>query len=153
MAKVATLKRPKKTAKAKVALVKVVKVPKAPAKVLKAPAKAGLGKVERVILYVSDFDRAVRFYHETLALPLQKREEGWAQLGTQGTEICLHSGRKPAADENAPWIGFWADNFDATYAWLKEQGVQVGNIESPCGGIRIASFKDPDGNPLGIEGK
>jgi catechol 2,3-dioxygenase-like lactoylglutathione lyase family enzyme len=115
-------------------------------------AKPNLGKVERVILYVSDFERAVKFYTETLGLGLKHKSEGWAELATQGTEIDLHHGRDAKAKDSTS-LGFSVENFDAAYAALKARGVKVGKIFSPCGGLRCACFQDPDGNNLGIEGK
>ncbi len=117
-----------------------------------APALA-LGKVERVILYVSDFERAVKFYTEKLGLALKVKHEGWAELATSGTEIDLHHGRKNKVQECEPCLGFRVDDFDRSYAALKARGVKVGKIFSPCGGLRCACFTDPDGNNLGIEGK
>lgn len=119
-----------------------------------AAAKPGLRAVQRVILYVSDFDRAVKFYTETLGVPLKGGHDGWAELGTEGIEIDLHSGRgKQAAGEDDPLIYFRVDDLDATYAALRSRGVKLGEIQSPCGGVRCACFRDPDGNALGIEGK
>jgi catechol 2,3-dioxygenase-like lactoylglutathione lyase family enzyme len=123
------------------------------AKAPKTQSELKLGKVERVILYVADFDRAVKFYTETLGLSLLHKDEGWAALGTQGTEIDLHHGRRPKPQENDANIGFRVEDFDSAYAALKDRGVKVGKVFSPCGGLRCAGFTDPDGNKLGIEGK
>ena len=111
-----------------------------------------LGKVQRVILHVSNFDRAVKFYTETLGLKLQSKSEGWAELATGGTEIDLHEGRKSKPSGDDPSLCFSSDNFDATYSALKSRGVNIGAVFKPCGDLRCASFTDPDGNRLGIEG-
>jgi predicted enzyme related to lactoylglutathione lyase len=131
----------------------MVKTATAAPKAGKGAAELRLGRVERVILYVSDFERAVRFYTETLGLALNYKEEGWASFKTEGTEIDLHGGRKEKAEPHAPNIGFRVERLDAATAALKARGVKVGKIFSPCGGLRCANFADPDGNVLGIEGK
>ncbi len=122
-----------------------------------APKRLALGKVQRVILYVNDFDRAVKFYTETLGIPLQYQDEGWAALATQGTEIDLHAGgcgdEATAAEPGSTHVAFAVADLDATYAALKARGVKLSEIFSPCGGTRCASFEDLDGNCLGIEGK
>jgi catechol 2,3-dioxygenase-like lactoylglutathione lyase family enzyme len=118
-----------------------------------APAELKLGRVERVILYVADFERSVAFYTQTLGLPLRHKSEGWAELATEGAEIDLHHGRESKPGESDPSLSFKVENFDSAYAALKSRGVKVGKIFSPCGGLRCACFKDPDGHNLSIEGK
>ncbi len=117
-----------------------------------APALS-LGKVERVILYVSNFDRAVKFYTEKLGFTLKSKSEGWAELATAGTEIDLHHGRETKPQEGEPSLGFAVADFDAAYTALKARGVKVGKIFSPCSELRCACFTDSEGNNLGIEGK
>lgn len=119
----------------------------------RAGFKLNLTGVERVILYVTDWDRAVKFYTETLGIPLKYKEDGWAALATRGIELNLHSGRKSRAQKDEASIGFRVDDFDATYAALKQRGVKVGEIYSPCEELRCANFTDPDGNRLSIEGR
>lgn len=119
----------------------------------KTASSPGLGAVARVIVYVTDFKRAVKFYTETLGLAAKTVVEGWAELETAGTEIDLHHGRDSKAEEHSASIGFRVADVDATVASLKSRGVKVGKIFSPCGGLRCASFRDPDGNALSIEGR
>lgn len=112
-----------------------------------------LREVERIILYVKDFDRALKFYTKTLGLTLRHGEEGWAALGDGETELNLHAGRTKKAREGEFHVGFRVDDLDATVAALKKRGVKVGPVGSPCEGLRYAAFTDPDGNPLSVEGK
>jgi predicted enzyme related to lactoylglutathione lyase len=135
---------------------------KAPAK---APAKAAtsakaakaakpfkLGAVERIILYVRDFNRAVKFYGETLAIGLKYQSPGWAALATSGIEINLHEGLKGKPADKLLNLSFRVDDFDAACAELKKRGVTVGAVFQPCEGLRCAPFSDPDGHRLHIEG-
>ncbi len=123
------------------------------AKKTAATPALSLGKVERVILYVSNFDRAVKFYTEKLGFTLKSKSEGWAEIATAGTEIDLHHGRTTKPQEGEPSLGFAVADFDAAYAALKARGVKVGKIFSPCSTLRCACFTDSEGNNLGIEGK
>lgn len=132
---------------------KADRVVKTPDRKAGAAKTLDLSKVERVILYVTDFDRAVKFYRDTLGLKPSFAEEGWAQFETKGTELCLHSGREEAPGKHDACVGLGVADFDFSYAELKRRGVAMGEIHSPCGGIRCAGFNDPDGNRLGIEGK
>jgi hypothetical protein len=57
-------------------------------------------------------------------------------------------------------LGWEVDNIEAVVAWLKEQGVLVEKypfiqdqelgIWTAPGGDKVAWFKDPDGNVLGV---
>jgi catechol 2,3-dioxygenase-like lactoylglutathione lyase family enzyme len=116
-----------------------------------APA---LSAVERVILYVRDTEKAARWYRETLGIPARHQEPGWVELQTAGATICLHGGRKHGASPDQPSLGFRVEDFDAAYRKLKLREVPgLGEPFSPCADVRCLSFRDPDGNSLGIEGR
>lgn len=132
---------------AKAAAVKAPKTAKA-----KTAAKLTLNVLERVILYVRDFDAAVKYYTETLGVPLKYQEDGWAALDTKGIELNLHAGREGKVESHA-CVSFKVGDFDAAYEALKARGVKVSDVHSPCGGTRCSGFTDLDGNQLSIEGK
>ncbi len=99
---------------------------------------------------VSDFDRAVAFYRDALALPLNFADEkfgyasfdtGQAQLAVIKTEeqvelIGRHTG-----------IGLMVDDVDAAHKDLVGRGVSftMQPSKQPWGGY-MAMFQDPDGN-------
>ena len=113
-----------------------------------------LDTIERVILYVQDTERSARFYHETLGVPVRNKDKGWVELETKGTTLCLHSGRRTKGGEPQAHVAFQVKDFDGTYRALQIREVDgLSEPHSPCGGVRCASFRDPDGNVLGIEGK
>lgn len=113
-----------------------------------------LTRPQRVIFYVTDFERAMKFYKETLGLKLASpAEDGWASFQLKGIELSIHSGRKKSTKGDATYFGFAVSDVDAARLTLKARGVKVGEIVSPCGGTRFFSFQDPDGNHLGCEGK
>ena len=53
-------------------------------------------KLAYAILFVSDMDRAVTFYRDTLGLPLKFQSPGWSEFVTGKTTLALH----PASAEN-----------------------------------------------------
>ncbi len=112
-----------------------------------------LAAVERVILYVRDTEKAARWYGQTLGIPVRFKDHGWVELETKGSTLCLHGGRKHGASPDQPSVGFRVADFDAAFRMLKLREVPgLGEPFSPCAGVRCLSFRDPDGNQLGIEG-
>lgn len=105
-----------------------------------------------VTVMVSDLDRAVRFYTETLGLTLRFHLENvWAEVETPGLTIGLHPAGPQAAQpgqSESLSIGFGVDDLDATMIWLKDKGVVFAPNVVEDGPVRIAFFRDPDQNPL-----
>ena len=111
----------------------------------------------RVIIPVSDQERALEFYLGTLGF--EKRAdipfgEGdrWLEVAPVGGETAIaimppRPGASPGNDQSC--IAFATDDLDADYAALRDQGVSV---EEPMGGEgpvpRMFFFRDPDGNNL-----
>ena len=105
-------------------------------------------------IYVSDMQRALDFYHGTLELPLVFRaDDQWAELDAGGG---LHLGLHPASTHGpapgtpgAITVGFAVDEPIAQVVeWLKTRGVTVDGPLVEEGGLALAFFADPDGNPL-----
>lgn len=107
-------------------------------------------------IYVSDMDRAVEFYTNTLGLKLQFRAGNhWAQVDAgNGMQIGLHpSGPQspPAGKSGSISVGFTINQpLDQVVATLKSRGVAFRGpiMDDAKGGIRLAFFGDPDGNDL-----
>ncbi len=121
-----------------------------------ATGAVGIKGFARAILYVKDWEPALRFYRDVLGLPLAyPAETGWAEFALGGTALCIHGGRSASAGANTDGIcsiGLAVDDFDGARTRLKAKGVAVGEPFSPCGGLRVAHFHDPDGNGVAIEG-
>lgn len=103
---------------------------------------------------VSDMERSVRFYRDTLGLNLQFQSPGWTEFGIGSTTLALHGGGKPAPPvqgreqlAGTASIGFSVDNVDHVYEQLKTRGARA--VLPPTArsaeGIRLAIFADPDG--------
>lgn len=107
-------------------------------------------------LYVSDMNRAVSFYTETLGFTLGHRAgDKWASIDAgDGLTLGLHP-----MSEHAPKpgtrgsisVGFNVTHpIDEVVAALTAKGVRFrGPVQKDAeGGIRLAFFADPDGNDL-----
>jgi catechol 2,3-dioxygenase len=105
-------------------------------------------------IYVSDMQRAVDFYHNTLELPLVFRaDDHWAELDAGGgLHLGLHptSRRRPApGTPGGITVGLAVDEPIAqVIETLKNRGVIVEGPVMEEGGLALAFFSDPDGNPL-----
>ena len=107
-----------------------------------------------VTIYVSDMERAVRFYTETLGLKLKYRGgPGYTAIDVgRGLEIGLH-GTHPGGPRPGPGgsmsVGFYVDEPIGRVAErLRAAGVAVDGPKPGGGPIQLAHFGDPDGNPL-----
>jgi len=105
-------------------------------------------------IYVSDIQRAVDFYHGTLELTLVFRAgDHWAELDAGGGLLLgLHpaSARGPApGTPGGITVGLAVDEPIAEVVErLKTRGVTVDGPIVEEGGLALAFFADPDGNPL-----
>jgi predicted enzyme related to lactoylglutathione lyase len=101
-----------------------------------------------VWLPVTDMDRALQFYEDTLGLDVEQREEDWSMVKVGEVRIGLNGRESPSGDGGAV-VAFKADQeIEAAVETLSGKGVEVpgGVTEHPWG--RVATFKDPDGNDL-----
>ena len=102
-------------------------------------------------IMVSDFDRAVRFYTESLGLTLKFRAgNDWAEINAPGVAIGLHpsNGHAPTGAGGGMSLGFEVPDIEAAIESLKGKGVQFPQNWHQSGNLRLAEFSDPDGTPL-----
>lgn len=106
-------------------------------------------------VYVSDMDKAIRFYTEVLGLPLTNRfgnHFATVQAGKTLT-IGLHPARQgspPPGTKGAVQIGFVVSRdtpLEAFAARLRSHGVKVSDIFASVE-ANYVFFEDPDGNPI-----
>jgi catechol 2,3-dioxygenase-like lactoylglutathione lyase family enzyme len=107
-----------------------------------------------VYYYVTDLERAKKFYGETLGLPLAfgATEMGWFEFGGPNeTHIAishwLDTPNKPPARGGAT-VTFTVDDAHKTTDELKQKGVKVDNVEEIGSMVRLGTFYDPDGNRI-----
>ena len=107
-----------------------------------------------VTIYVSDMERAVRFYSETLGFSLKERHgNNWATVdGGPGLTIGLHPATReiPAGRQGSIALGIYIDTpIEETVKRLTSRGASFPSGVIDDGGIlSLAFFNDPDGNPL-----
>jgi len=104
-----------------------------------------------VTVMVSDFERAMRFYTETLGMELEYRAgDDWAEVGMRGLRVGLHTAGehdpRPGAAGGLS-IGLEVESMTKAKAELEARGVTFEH-EVDDGPVRLAFFRDPDNTPL-----
>jgi methylmalonyl-CoA/ethylmalonyl-CoA epimerase len=111
-------------------------------------------RIGQILMPVSNVDRAVAFYGDTLGLPLQMRFPGIAFFDAAGIRLYLASATEPAFAGKAT-IYFWVTDTAAAYAALVAKGAT--SREEPKVVYTTDEFEmwlafvdDPDGNHIGL---
>lgn len=105
-------------------------------------------------VFVADMDKAVRFYTETLGLKLQYRAgDHWAQVDAgKGFVLGLHPAgedSKTRGVDGGVQIGLNVTRpISEVVNALKEKGVAFDGDVVDDDPVKLAFFKDPDGNTL-----
>jgi catechol 2,3-dioxygenase-like lactoylglutathione lyase family enzyme len=105
--------------------------------------------LQTVVLYVTDVERAARFYRDQLGLGQVYENDGRLALRCRPTRLFLHTSEE---SERGPWnveLYFQVDDVDDAVARLRAQGVGVllEPTDEPWG-ERNAGILDPDGYPV-----
>jgi predicted enzyme related to lactoylglutathione lyase len=109
-------------------------------------------KLGAVILLVSDMNKSVQFYRETLNLPLKKESDEWTEFFNKETVLALHPAKHKENLKSGQHIliGFSASDFDNTINKLKEKGVVFFKNPKEEGFGKHAIIEDPDGHLISI---
>ncbi len=109
-------------------------------------------KLGAVILLVSDMNKSVQFYRETLNLPLKKESDEWTEFFNKETVLALHPVKHKESLKSGQHIllGFSASDFDNTINKLKEKGVVFFKNPKEEGFGKHAIIEDPDGHLISI---
>ena len=86
-------------------------------------------RIGNVILAVKDLDTSIKFYHETLGMPIKNERRNWVDLGTTGAILSLHP-----ASITAPHTGTSIDNGVLI-------GLTVGDLSSAIDEFRSKGVK------------
>lgn len=101
---------------------------------------------------VTDLDRSVAFYTETLGFTLQRRNDSlqWARIDTGIPNVIIGLGVQPAAKGSGTLsLNFGVEDIDAARAALEAKGVVFnGETMTVPGVVRLAELTDPDGNRI-----
>ena len=103
-----------------------------------------------VWLPVSDMDKALEFYGDTLGLDIEQQEDDWSLVVAGAVRIGLN-GRdsEHSGGEGGAVIAFAvSEDIEGSVEELRAAGVEIaGDVsEHPWG--KVATFLDPDGNEL-----
>lgn len=109
-------------------------------------------QADHIGIFISDIERSMRFYGETLGLPLVGRyrhgdaELIFYQLGEVMIELIARDG-PTGGDGIVNHIAFRVDGADRALAHLRTHGVTLEHEEpfTVFDGHRIAFFRGPDG--------
>jgi len=109
-------------------------------------------RAHHIALRTPDFSRAKAFYTEILGLPVAAEMPGrecvFIDIGGTTIELTGAKDQEPGAPGAFAHLAFQVDDVDATWAELKAKGVSFFIEPRDAGAMRIAFFRDPDGNPL-----
>ena len=107
-------------------------------------------QLKYAIKFVADMDNAVRFYRDTLGLPLKFQSPGWSEFVTGETTLALH----PASDKNPAGkveLGFTVADVETFYRDMSAKGVlfSMPPKKQDFGGV-LAQFVDSEGTPCSV---
>jgi lactoylglutathione lyase len=117
-------------------------------------------QIDYVMIGVSDMEQSVRFYKDTLGMPLKYKTNEWTEFQTGATTLALHLSKPrvsstPAQREmiaGTSTIGFNVTDLDKTYSELRSKNVRF--VMEPKmreeEGIKLAVCLDPDGLEISI---
>jgi len=106
-------------------------------------------EIATVAVLVSNGKKAKEWYKDKLGFEVKEDEEHWIVVAPRGSKTGIHLCEAKELEPGNQGILFYADDVDATYAELKQKGVE---FTRPLGKaewdekMRYAMFKDPDGN-------
>jgi lactoylglutathione lyase len=110
-------------------------------------------KVGAVILLVSNMEKSIKFYSDTLELPVKSRSKDWTEFFNNDTVLALHPApekKKMLKTGSGTLVGFEVTDLDSTVNKLKEKRVKFFKRpkEEPFG--KHAIVQDPDGHLISI---
>ena len=109
-------------------------------------------KVGAVILLVSDMERSIRFYRDTLGIPIKIKSKAWTEFFNKDTVLALHPAKKKSKMKTGSGmlVGFEVSDLDSTVKKLKQKKVKFFKKpkEEPFG--KHAIIEDPDGHLVSI---
>jgi catechol 2,3-dioxygenase-like lactoylglutathione lyase family enzyme len=101
-----------------------------------------------VFYYVSDLDRAVRFYHDVLGLEVTSRDFVTRfQIGGALFELVPTTDTNKIRGGGNARLCLSTSDIKTAVADLRSKGVQASDVQPKPNGL-LASFPDPDGNEI-----
>jgi predicted enzyme related to lactoylglutathione lyase len=97
-----------------------------------------------VMKFVANMDTAVKFFRDTLGLPLKFQSPDWSEFATGDITLALH----PASEKNPPGkveLGFSVEDLKAFHADMAAKGVQFPMAPKAEDFGSLAQFLDSEG--------
>ena len=109
-------------------------------------------------IWSQDLNNLLPFYRDVLGLKVALQTPGFVVFGdgAEGPSLGLgtHSEVKGmASDPYRHMVGLDSDDLDADYQRLGSAGVEFIEAPTEYDGLRIATFKDPEGNLIQLFGR
>ena len=125
-----------------------------------------ISHIDHVVIRANNMERMIRFYHEVLGCPVEKRQDdiGLVQLRAGGSLIDLLDVNSPLNEQFENERGVNMDHFclllaswdgDAILQWLKRHDVKAGEIADRFGATGTGPsiyIHDPEGNMVELKG-
>jgi lactoylglutathione lyase len=112
----------------------------------------GFRKVGAIILLTTNMKKSIKFYKDTLGLPIKTKSADWTEFFSDGTVLALHPAKKKYKLRAGPnmLIGFMVNDLDDLIKQLKRKKVKFFKKpkEEPFG--KHAIILDPDGHLISI---
>ena len=110
--------------------------------------------VNPIIIFVSNFDKCLRFYRQVFHLPMLHKTGDWAELDAGGFILSIHGGYKGPANRHQRPMGlhFVCNDIDKSIRLVRKYGGKVGRVRTldfrpdELVTAKEARFHDPDGN-------
>lgn len=107
-------------------------------------------KLNYVIKFVADMNRAVKFYRDVLGFQLKFESPGWSEFVTGETTLALH----PASEKNPTGtveLGFTAADLQRFHQEMSAKGVRftMPPTKQDYGGL-LAEFVDSEGGHCSV---
>jgi catechol 2,3-dioxygenase-like lactoylglutathione lyase family enzyme len=113
-----------------------------------------LNGVDFITVSTKDYDRAAKFYGETLGLPFGKQwgnmPAGEFETGNLTIAVMQSDAFGLGFHTNTHPVEFHVDDFEAAKSELESRGIEFEGETLDSGVCCQAFFKDPDGNALAI---
>ena len=121
-----------------------------------ATATFGLAQIGQIAVPVSDIDRAITFYRDTLGMKfLFRAPPGLGFSDCAGVRLMLDAPAKSQAENNSSVIYYKVPDLQAAFETLSARGVSFAAkphliAKLPDHEWWMAFFRDPDGNMLAL---
>ena len=106
-------------------------------------------RIGNVILAVKDLDASIKFYNETLGMPIKNERRNWVDLGSTGAILSLHPASITAPHsgtsvDNGVLIGLTVGDLVSAIEELRAKGVKIYREIQERDAGKNAIVLDPD---------